>query len=306
MVPARPGLAENPAPGRAAGDAVQRLALTISAPSGKVDPTLDFPALATKYIVRRGGGPAHDLRSAKPMKVQGRQTLYVVTHGTSRGIIGFNNGLELARRLRGLGLNSSNLSKIVLVACSAGEEKEALGTSFAQDLASQMGVGVYASETPIYYTAVEEQVGSGQEAFEIESFTLGVGGRKVEVIEGQDLRYFSHTGEQTYAAPLVPHKYSKEAMLRAARVLGGDLEKINKEHFRQENLKKLLGPMREDLDDPGIKAIAISFLLSEVARSNRLSDEERGKYVRRLKRGPAKLSEGKLKGIIKRFLKGEI
>ncbi|NER86351.1 MAG: DUF4157 domain-containing protein [Moorea sp. SIO3A2] len=198
--------AENP---KTPGQVIQCVTFMIGEPSESGD---KFPALAASLLEKRTNERAKSFHSTdykyeqkksfwpRFTKQRGKEEVYIIGHGYTDQVSGLDaNGIT--RRLGEMGLNSENISKIILVSCATGAKDTGVsGETIARDLAGQMNVDVYAPTHLISVISnLDENVDkSGFAAKKPYKFT--VRNTEVEVVSGKGLQKFEPNGKG-YAPP---------------------------------------------------------------------------------------------------------
>ena len=172
---------------------LQRVILSIGDPQRS---GVDFPALASRLLEKKGVGAPKSFGSYQHpephvlSKVFGsKEVLYLVTHGSPSGIIGFNDANSLATSLKAKNLTSKTVSKIILVACSTGSGSSGTGGSFGLDLARLTGISVYCSNKPIF---VHSQKGEGLQPTNTPTH-FSIADAEVKIVNGEGLIEYKST-----------------------------------------------------------------------------------------------------------------
>jgi hypothetical protein len=191
------------------GNTIQRLILMVGT-AGK-DAANDFSPVAAKLLEGLTGEKAKALNMydhpkqswlASVFSNPTKHTLYITAHGTPDSIVGFDSAKKLADTLKAKNLSSTTLSKIVLVSCSTGAQKNSVvydPSNFARDLAKEMDVDVYAATDTISVHAPTLDSKDGAVRTPIKFTVKGI---DVTVVEGAGLTKFAPAGEG-YSPPVL-------------------------------------------------------------------------------------------------------
>lgn len=167
---------------------LQRVILNIGDPN---ESGIEFPALSALLLEKKGAGKIKSFytyshpESSWPSFFRKKDTLYIVTHGSPTGIIGFNDAGELAEELNKKNLTDKTLSKIILVACSTGSGSTGIEKSFALELAQDVGVNVFYSSKPI---DVHYNINKNNNIVTPTHFTID--GTEVDIVNGVGLKEY--------------------------------------------------------------------------------------------------------------------
>ena len=172
---------------------LQRVILSIGDPQRS---GVDFPALAARLLEIKGVGSPKSFGSYKHPEpkllswvIGSKEVLYIVTHGSPSGIIGFNDASSLANSLTAKNLTSKTVSKIILVACSTGSGSSGTGGSFGLDLARLTGISVYCSNKPI---TVHFQEGEGFQPTNTPTY-FSIADSEIKIVNGEGLIEYKST-----------------------------------------------------------------------------------------------------------------